>query len=128
MSQSRRNKHLEEAGHTGTPDEFRDALLQFGHEEDAVEALNKGLEKHIRSDSFSDYVTASTHAMTAKKKLLQDFDLRRGAFKDFNAASAKPDTLAELREQITDLTARLKTVEEVTRVPLMQKIQLKKQA
>lgn len=128
MSQARIKQHLEQAGHSGTADEFRDALLQFGHDEEAVEALNNGLKKHIREESFSDYTTSSTHSMRAKKNLLQDFDLRRGVFKDFNAASAKPDTLGELRAQVEELTTRLKTLEDAPRVQLMQKIQLKKQA
>lgn len=128
MSQARIKQHLEQAGHSGTADEFRDALLKFGHDDEAVEALHNGLKKHIRDESFSDYTTSSTHTMTAKKKLLQDFDLRRGVFKDFNTASAKPDTLDELRTQVAELTARLKTIEDAPRVHLMQKIQLKKQA
>lgn len=127
MSQARIRQHLEEAGYRGTGDEFRDALLQFGHDAEAVEALHTGLKKHIRDESLSDYTTSSTHSMRDKKNLLQDFDLHRGVFKGFHAASAKPDTLAELRAQVDELTTRLKTLEDAPRVHLMQKIQLKKQ-
>ena len=133
-------KHLEDVGENGTADEFKDALIKFGEDSAAAEALHKGLQRQARYEDSGDYTSPASSGyrrMLAKQKIMQDYDLRRGAFADFNAAAIKkPATTAPasnsnnnnaaLLRQIEDLTRRVEELENAPKIGLMHQIKLKK--
>lgn len=133
-------KHLEDVGENGTAEEFKDALMKFGDREAAAEALHKGLQRQARYEDSGDYTSPASSGyrrMLAKQKIMQDYDLRRGIFADFNAVAEKnPSTApkipannnnnADPLRQIEDLTRRVEELENAPKIGLMQQIKLKK--
>lgn len=132
-------KHLEDVGENGTADEFKDALIKFGEDANAAEALHKGLQRQARYEDSGDYTSPASSGyrrMQAKQKIMQDYDLRRGAFADFNAVAVRKsapapqapanNNNAALLRQIEDLTRRVEELERAPKIGLMQQIKLKK--
>ncbi len=95
-----------------------DVLLnKFGHDDDCLMQIKRGIYDRLNREDSGDWTSSASAGWKVtndKKKHLEQFILDRGPKGMFNAAAtpAHDDTIAQLQQQVRDLSSRVQRLEQ----------------
>lgn len=114
MSDSEFNRILQERARRADPREFRQLLEKYGHLDDCVDIMRKGVAAHGNRESSGDWTSSASsgwQSYKTKRDLLEQHILDRGPRGSFNTNAGDDRRVAELEQQVAALQRRVENLE-----------------